>query len=277
MARKKQRRAKRQRTKSRKQKKISDPSVSAQPPLAALVPFLENSPVPLPPKRLFLDPSDNDAVYLLSSVQFGELPFDRFAPDPSKDDGKPSDDAIAKLRLALIKIYSDSADEMAVRKATHSQLRLARVASRYLQGALENLANLKAEQDHLAVRLGAAPSVTPFVSGCLTVSKELEEPARELGQLVQTEIQKAKPSREGRLMILLRRLKDWWDQNVGSSTAPSVTKIKEGDKRKPVAWDGPFLRFARALFCQFDTADNDDSRVVSAVLNLHKNQEPRGK
>lgn len=231
------------------------------------------------PHRFLIDlanPEEQRVCEQLTSRPIGELAVDAFAERLTNGD-------VAKLRLALCRVYLAAAKKRFSAKATQSEIKAARTGVSLLQDAAKQFRKARpAKRRGLHESLGLVPSVREgkdelrsLSAKCWSAEYQVVRIARRLDQAIKDEENKPKVlgERKARLRTLVEALADWWI-SMGKRVAITVKAKRRdpwrGKKQTAIVYgrEGAFIALAQALFSDIDIFEK--SEVEAAVTNVNE-------
>ena len=189
-------------------------------------------PVVLPSLPSLPNMQDKLVLQTLATASIGSLEIDRLGHLLSKD-GTPPDNQVIGLRLALMRVYLESANSRFVANATKDQIKSAKAALASLGKATKQLDQAKPPRQRGLQGLLGSPSDDPkgldelneFGSKCSQIKLDVAGVLVALAQAIDLEMKKPKLGHAGerkkRLRTLVEALARWW-KSLGGSLAPYV-------------------------------------------------------
>jgi hypothetical protein len=221
---------------------------------------------------------DSKIIASLFNAFLSSLPIDEFAAKFCRTADQSKESSICALRVAISRIYIQSASVRLNTKSTGKQLHSAESALMLMSRALSQLAQVEPFPLWGLHAVLAVPYEDPrgvlepnaFNGACWQTKLDLMSTLMRLTEAIDREQPKLSLNgeRKKRLRTLVEALADWWE-STGRSIAPYV-KAKRRDNAPAVMIGrfGDFVSFAIAVFCKLDGFS--ETEVVAAITNVHK-------
>jgi hypothetical protein len=233
-------------------------------------------------KTLHFGRANCQDIVVLEKLEKGsvsKLAVDAFAGFLCKENERPTDDTILRLRASLMGVYLEAARIRREGAAAKSQIERASRALNLFTKGLNLIDEIRPPKRRGLHAVFGSPvddikgleESNDFGDECQRIRLEVTRSVLDLQRAIES--QSLKPTnlgeRKKRLRILVELLAKWWVSETGRSIAPYV-KAKRLDH--PPAFvegrSGDFLSLAEALFFQLD--EFNESEVIAAVTNVHE-------